>query len=360
MVDENGQNGPHWWDDDDDDVGEHKEEKVRLDRDLIKASRTMGTASARYLVDGYYMMQEMRKRADNQVRSLEEAEEPYVLIEWLADKSYTIERQVAKALDHYTRSHMMGPWLRNIYGLGPVLCAGLLAHIYIGMWCAHCRGRDEKDCQRRQNDKKRKIQPHRFEPVESTPTVGHIWQFAGVAGDGQKPWEKGKRRPFNAQLKTLLWKCGISFMRFHKRDECYYGRIYEERKAYEIENNEAGRLKEAAARSLPHFSKETESYKYYVEGKLPPAHIDARARRYTVKLLLAHFFDEYYRRQFGKEPPLPYPIAFLNHAHRTPPPPQPPGSASYRPEPPPPPPPPPPKAKTKEKKKPGRPKKKAA
>src|SRR5215471_10252777 len=336
MADDNDY-PPHWEDEYEGDPG-HKEDKIRLDRDLIRASRTMGSAEARYLVDAYYQNQELRKRADNQVRSLEEAGEPFVLISWFSDKAYTMERQVAKALDHYTRNHMMGEWMRNVFGIGPVLSAGLLAHIYIGLWCAHCRGRDPIDCERRQKDKKRKLPPHKFEPVESTPTVGHIWQFAGIAGDGQIKWEKGKRRPFNAQLKTLLWKCGVSFMRFHNNKNCYYGHIYEERKAYETANNEAGKLKEAAARALPHFSKETESYKYYVQGKLPPAHIDARARRYTVKLFLAHLFDEWYRRQFGKEPPLPYPIAFLNHAHRTPPPPQPPGMPRTQTEPPPPPP----------------------
>jgi hypothetical protein len=313
--------------DDEDLGGEHVEEKIRLSRDLVNASRTMGSAEARYLVDLYYLTQEMRKRSDNQVRSLEGSLEPHVLLDFFADKNFTMEKQIAKALDHYTQTHMMGDWLRNITGIGPVIAAGLLAHIYIGMWCAVCHGKDERDCARRQEDKKRKLQPHLFQPIESCPTVGHIWQFGGIAGDGQKPWEKGKRRPFNAEFKTLLWKAGISFMRFHNKPECYYGKLYQDRKFYEIGRNESGALAEQAARQLPHFRKETESYKWYVQGKLPPAHIDARARRYAVKMMLAHLHGEWWTRTHdGNPPPLPYPVAFLGHAHVVPPPPMPPAA----------------------------------
>ena len=333
------------WDDD-----EHRGDKIRLNRDLLLAARTMGDNQARYLVSLYYLEQEMRKRADNQLRTLEDNDDPDEVVSFVAEHSYVMEKQIAKGLKEYTSTHIMGDWLKAIHGIGPVLSAGLMAHIFVGMWCAHCRGRSAKDCEKRQADKKRKLVPHKFEPVEACPTVGHIWQFGGIAGDGQRKWVKGERRPYNAEFKTLLWKVGQSFMKFHTNPKCYYGHFYENRKAYEIENNEAGRLAERAAESLPHFNPKTESYKYYSVGKLPPAHIDARARRYCVKIFLAHFFEEWYRRTYNKEPPLPYPIAFMGHAHRHAPPPMPPDSPS----------PDSPKAEKPKKKKAAKPKRKAA
>jgi hypothetical protein len=299
----------------------HFDETIRLDRDLVQASRTMGDEEARYLVDAYYMTQENRKRTENQVRSL--SGEPHVLIAWLADKNWKLESQIARALDAYTQSHMMGDWMRNIVGIGPVLTAGLLAHIYMGEWCHFCRGHDEADHTRRcAKPPKWATWPedHDYTPERSQPTVGHIWQHAGYAADGQKPWEEGKIRPFNATLKVLCWKVGQSFMKLSNREDCYYGQIYRERKKYEILRNDAGMMAEAAARQLPHFRKTTESYKWYEKGMLPPAQIDARARRYAVKMFLSHMHHVWYSRMFDEEPPLPFAVVHLGHVHIKPPP----------------------------------------
>ena len=251
----------------------------RLRRDIADAATKLTDTEARFLVDAYYMMQEDRKRSHNQVRALGEDSEPNSVIQWLADQSETLENQIKRALDKYTQAHAMGSWMRDIYGIGPVLSAGLLAHI----------------------------------DISKAPTVGHIWRFAGL--DPTLKWEKGQKRPWNAGLKTLCWKVGQSFMKFSGQDECYYGAIYRERKAYEIQRNDAGGNAEAAKIGLAKVSKNTDAHKHYSEGKLPPAQIDARARRYAVKLFLSHLHGEWYKRHFGVDAPLPYPIAILGHAH---------------------------------------------
>jgi hypothetical protein len=61
--------------------------------------------------------------------------------------------------------------------------------------------------------------------------------------------------------------------------------------------------------------KTTDAYAAYSIGKLPPAHIHARAKRYAVKLFLAHLHEVWYTKHFGEAPPKPYPIAILGHAH---------------------------------------------
>lgn len=256
----------------------------RMSRDIASAAKSLSDEEARYLVDAYYMMQDDRKRAHNQIRALGESAEPSTVLQWLGAQSQTLEDQVKRALDKYTLAHPMGEYMRGIYGIGPVISAGLLAHI----------------------------------DIERAPTAGHIWRYAGL--DPTVKWEKGQKRPWNARLKVLCFHAGQSFMKFSNAEECFYGKIYRERKAYEIARNEAGGNTEAAAEGLQRVGKATEAFKHYSAGKLPPAQIDARARRYAVKLFLSHLHGAWYELHFGKAPPAPYPIAILGHAHEIKPP----------------------------------------
>ncbi len=254
----------------------------RLGRDLAQAATTLSTEEARYLVDAYYQMQENRKRADNQVRSMET--EPSSVITWLAEQSDMLESQIKRALDKYTDAQQVGQWLKSIYGIGPVISAGLIAHI----------------------------------DIKKAVTVGHIWRFAGL--DPTMKWEKGKKRPWNAELKTLCWKVGQSFMKFSNDEDCFYGHVYRERKEYEIHRNESGGNRETAAGLLPKFNKLTDAYKHLSGGKLPPAQIDARARRYAVKLFLSHLQTVWYFIECGHLPPKPFVMEHRGHAHYIPPP----------------------------------------
>ena len=184
---------------------------TKISKDLKKAAVGISRNEVRYMVDTYYQVQEYRKGTANQVRSMEETEEPHEMITWVLDNMTTIEGNIKKALDIYSLSNPVGSWSRSITGIGPVLAAGLLAHI----------------------------------DINKAPTVGHIWSFAGL--DPNKKWEKGAKRPWNAELKTLCWKIGESFMKFSNHPECYYGGIFKERKALEIANNEAGLFERQAA-----------------------------------------------------------------------------------------------------------------
>ena len=46
---------------------------------------------------------------------------------------------------------------------------------------------------------------------------------------------------------------------------------------------------------------------------LPLGHIDARARRWTVKLFLSHWWEVAYELHHGTKPPNPYVITYLEH-----------------------------------------------
>jgi hypothetical protein len=153
--------------------------------------------------------------------------------------------------------------------------------------------------------------------ITKAPTAGHIWRFAGL--DPTLKWEKKQKRPYNATLKTLTtFKLGESFVKVQNNDKDVYGKLYFQRKKEERQKNEDGAFKEQAEKELTtkNIDKKTDAYKWYIQGKLPPAHIHARARRYAVKIFLSHYHETAYRMHYGTAPPAPFAIAILGHAHK--------------------------------------------
>ena len=253
----------------------------RLTRDLKKKAATVSRDEARFLVDGYYMMQKNRIRSGNQVEALKKAKEPNETLEWFEEQSATLERDIKKALSEFAEAHVVGQWAKSIMGIGTVLAAGLLAHI----------------------------------DITKAPTVGHIWRFAGL--DPTVEWEKSEKRPWNAALKTLTWKIGESFVKVSGHEDDVYGHLYLERKEYEHVKNAAGQYAEQAAAKLVKFKigKGTEAFKKYSAGQLPDGHIHARAKRWTVKLFLAHWHAVAYRDHYKKRAPKPFILTQPNHVH---------------------------------------------
>jgi hypothetical protein len=252
----------------------------KLTKDLKAAARALSYDEARYLVDAYYTMQDNRIRSAAQYRTLEQAGKPNQVIDWLLEQDSAFEQRIKKILDYYTEDHPVGKWMRGIVGIGPVIAAGLLAHI----------------------------------DINKAPTVGHIWSFAGY--DPRTKWEKGQKRPWNADLKRLSFLLGESFVKTKGHENGVFGHLYDRRKAYEIENNERGMYAEQSRIILTEkrIGKDTEAYKHYSVGRLPPGHIHARARRYAVKMFMSEL-HAFWRRHEGLDVPLPYPIAILGHAH---------------------------------------------
>lgn len=258
----------------------------KLKRDIKNAGTTLSKEEARYLVDLYYQMQEYRKASDNQVCQLqkEDNKEPHETLAFFANNFRTLERNIKSVLQVYAESKPIGQWMLSICGIGPVISAGLMANI----------------------------------DITKVQTAGQIQAFAGL--DPTREWHKGEKRPYNARLKTLCWKIGQCFIKVQNNEEDVYGKIFAIRKAYEIERNEKGELADQAKAKLERFNikKTTDAYKWYSQGKLPPAHINQRASRYAVKIFLSHLFSVWYEMEHKEKPPKPYAIAILNHAHEIP------------------------------------------
>lgn len=258
----------------------------KLKRDIKNAGTTLSKEEARYLVDLYYQMQEYRKASDNQVRQLqkEDNKEPHETLAFFANNFRTLERNIKSVLQVYAESKPIGQWMLSICGIGPVISAGLMANI----------------------------------DITKVQTAGQIQAFAGL--DPTREWNKGEKRPYNARLKTLCWKIGQCFIKVQNNEEDVYGKIFAIRKAYEIERNEKGELADQAKAKLEKYNigKNTDAYKWYSQGKLPPAHINQRASRYAVKIFLSHLFSVWYEMEHKEKPPKPYAITILNHAHEIP------------------------------------------
>lgn len=257
------------------------EPRKRLAKDVIAAVRNLNINEVRFLVDGYYMMQENRKRSANQALAMERTEEPNDALRWFVEANSHLEHSVWKMLNAFVKGPAVCRWAMEVPGIGPVLAAGLYAHI----------------------------------DIAKAPTVGHIWRFAGL--DPTAKWGKGQRRPWNARLKTLCWKIGESFVKVSNLEGDIYGKVYKERKALEIARNESKAFADQAKAILANkkIGKKTEAYKWYSKGKLPPAHIHSRAKRYAVKLFLSHYQYVAYSVAYGKAPPLPYILTQPQHTH---------------------------------------------
>ncbi len=262
------------------------ESVTKLTRDLRRAAGGPGglkTREVRYLVDLYYQMQRNRIRAAHQIRSGEkddEETEPHELLTWALDQFETVEKQIPGAMKVYAESTDVGRWLLSIHGIGPVLAAGLLAHI----------------------------------DIERAQTVGAIWRFAGL--DPTLKWKAKTKRPWNARLKTLCWKVGDSFVKQRNSEKDTYGKIYDQRKAQEVSRNTAGDFKDQAAETLEvKRITDKKTKEIYESGKLPDGRIDLRARRYAVKLFLSHLHHVMYEVRYSKLPPKPYILTKPDHAH---------------------------------------------
>jgi len=288
----------------------HKQTIKLLKKDLKQAAKELAAHEVRYLVDLYYQIQQYRMRAANQQRAaLTPAEqevadalkeegieaspdeateppakpevEPNALVSWVYDEFLEIEALIKSAMDSYTMSSTLGEWSRSHVGIGPVICAGLMAHI----------------------------------DIKKAPTVGHIWSFAGL--NPLVKWGKGEKRPWNAKLKVLCWKAGESFVKQQNHKDDVYGKLYVARKQIEMAHNAAGDFKMQAEASLAakKFGKDTQAFKHYTAGHLPPARIQLRSQRWAVKIFLSHWHAVAFFLANGRLGPQPYSIDHLKHAH---------------------------------------------
>jgi hypothetical protein len=307
----------------------------RLTKDVREAASVIGREEARELVDLYYRVQDERIKSNNQSRALTTADRPHTVADFVGEQFTVMEKNMVTVLDKFSLSKLVGVWSRDQKGIGPVIAAGLLAHI----------------------------------DITKAPTVGHIWRFAGLdptqkwlgkakaealvktfpnrdeetvrdaaLANGLNPdtiWRRastnkeGKAisvtlkslqnafavRPYNADLKVLCWKTGESFAKVQRYDDALYAHMYAQRKKYELERDARGGNAETAARTLTEKNfRDAATKAIYESGHLPAGRLDLRAKRWAVKLFLSHWHHVAFVEEYGEAPPKPY-ILTQDHGH---------------------------------------------
>ena len=120
-----------------------------LSRAVIRdITASMDAQEARWLVDYYYAVQDYRIQAAGQARAVSQSADdaPSLLAVELSEKMEETEKLIKYGLQKYAEASPPGQWAMSITGIGPVIAAGLLAHI----------------------------------DITKCPTVGGIWNFAGL------------------------------------------------------------------------------------------------------------------------------------------------------------------------------------
>jgi hypothetical protein len=351
----------------------------RLNADLKLAARLLPRDKIQEQVQAYYRIQDVRKAAANQRRSKNEEGSPNKLVTWLSENWRLFEGDVKKTMGEVADEYRTGQWLLSIVGIGPVLASGWLSGldlsvaVTVGHWWRLCGldpsvkwlGRDLAEKVVTQGMEK--VGPSIEEVVRYTARwlgirweVLHKWATTKKDGTAQ-PLNRtnleaaAARRPWSNRLKVLAWKTSDCFVKFCHHKKQFYGSVYLDRKEYEARKNEArdyatlAQYKLAGTCHLCHsnnkvnypdwdyncpvchgrpivkplaYGKDTDAYKYLMEGKLPPAHIHARCMRYAVKMFLSHLHHVMYLDVKGVPPPLPFAFTKApgNHRHFLPPP----------------------------------------
>jgi hypothetical protein len=245
---------------------------------ILKAYEVETNDVADY-VEIFYDCQRLRIQHANKVRT--EGVGP--LKSWFAFWLKLGESVIASKLDNWVRSARSpeeAKWSYSQVGIGPIIAAGLAAHI---------------------------------DPAKAQ-TPSSIWKFAGLA-PGSDRRVKGQKLPYNSRLKVLCWKLGESFVKVSGKEGATYGHLYADFKAQEIKRNEEGFYKEAAAKELANkkFRDDTATRKRLQGGMLSDGHLHARAKRRTVKLFLSHYYVKA-REARGLEISRPYAETILNHS----------------------------------------------
>lgn len=258
---------------------------TKIETAARKSARGLTRESARALCDMYDRHQHQRIVLGNQRRALiqgadEEPEESLEVIEYFASQHAKLEKAVASLVGGWAESRPEGAWARSILGIGPVISAGLCAHV----------------------------------DITKARTAGAIWAFAGLNPDAV--WKKGEKRPWSADMKQIAFKIGDSFVKLSGREDSFYSQLYKQRKLREIERNEDGLFEQTAKETLEAKNiKAEETRAWYERGMLPPGRIELRARRYAVKIFLSHFHEVAYVSHYGQPTPVPFALAHQEHAH---------------------------------------------
>ena len=310
---------------------------------------------ARYLIDNYYQIQQMRINTANQIRALEQGadnksskkelnDNKINTSMFLYDQYVTMEENAKRLLEGFINSNYLSRWASQVTGIGPILAASLAAYLTIkkeddgstkmhaGSWWNYC-GMNDNNIPWLGATKSKELVEKCIEEnggklddetmllicARSHWKIEHFRNFKDCYKETKKGGKWNKEQviracstiPYNKDLKVVCHKIGTSFHKLCNNDKSLYGRLFKERLAYELEKNDKGDYADQAAKILEEKNfKNKEIKAVYESGKLPISHIYARCERYVTKLFISHAFEAAYFNEYGKMPPAPYALCF--------------------------------------------------
>jgi hypothetical protein len=243
--------------------------------DAKQAAKVMGNREAQYLLDMYLFMLKRRVAITSKINK---SGIDSRALNFLLNEIEIREKNAKVLLDTYSDNHPIGAKMKEVKGIGPVISAGILAHV----------------------------------DMNRAPSYGHILSYGGF--NPHMVWGKGEKRPFCAEFRSVLLHTKRAFQFLSGNPTSYFGMHYKRFKAEVIRRNEAGEMKEAAATKLAKFNyrKETKAYQCYIIGKLPPAHITQLAGLKALKLFIG-CLHHYWSGYLGRIVPLPYAVEYMGH-----------------------------------------------
>lgn len=324
-------------------------EAIKLDKTLKKQIASISHITRMEMkatVDLFYQLQHDRIALENQIRAIkqhadtEKEDGSSSIVLDLCLKNMKInEANTAKIIETLVQNHPVGQWLLQIKGIGPVLAGGLIGYFdvtnkeYASQFMSYAGLNDNN----RPWLGKKKSEEIVNEIVGKSKTITDDmvveiaartqWSYKyllGRAYDQEKgKWKKDKLIaacavvPYNKKLKMLMYKVGSSFQWNCNKPDSLYGQLFNEHRVMETQKNERGEFAEQAKKELEskNYSKSTEAYKCYTEGKLPKAHINMRCLRWVEKLFVSHLFEEMYRVEYDKLPPRYYALEHCDGHH---------------------------------------------
>lgn len=301
----------------------------------------------RFVVDRFYDAQDKRIKLSNQIDSIQRGtdhtdEDSLAILQMEYAIYLKLENNYAKLMDKLTVRTRSGRWLREVCSVGPALAATFEAYLdvekgsHASSFQSYCGLNDHSKPWYSKEQAKKFVDDALTKYDTSEVTDDVIIEIASKTGwkvefleehcakyDEHNPdiivgYDKSALTkaitilPYNKALKVACWKLSDGFVKNSNR-KSKYGKIYKQRKAYELDKNEKGEYAEISAKYLEKTNYTGETRAIYESGKLPLGHIENRCRRYAVKMFISHYFEACYYYKYG-ERHVPYPIQFLGHS----------------------------------------------
>lgn len=317
----------------------------KIPKELKENVMYISKEEGRTLYDAYYQIQKYRIALQNQCRSVSQRSDNSAAVEsgitsYILQQVYKIETNIKKLVELWVKSHYIGRWMLSITGVGPMMASAFLCYLdfdkanSMGNFWAYCG-----------LDGKKRINPSEAEKIikdvfeEYNYKKGDITEEMIVSISKLCKWDSKfiyrnsldpetrkitkkslynclVKPPYNLVLRKVCFLLGEQFVRSSKKEKSVYGRMYAERKLYEIEQNMNKVYAAQAEVVKAKCGKTTDAYKAACLGMLSKGHIHERCMKFAAKVFISHLYEAMWY-DHNRDNSLPYPnsyfIEYLNH-----------------------------------------------